>query len=382
MRNRLAGAPCAAIVVSALAGCGDSKEPVADTALSPPAVEVQAAELRDVQPTIALPAVVEALESSRLRPQVSATVVDRHVTPGALVEAGELLYEFDDTEFVLALQSAEALLEQAKASLQEAEAGWERAQRLQPQGAISQQGYEAARAAQAVAESRVAAGEAAVQQARIDLEHTEVRAPFGGRISVAQYATGDYVTPSSVEPLCEIVRLDPIYVTAQIDQKLYFEVTQRQAKRAAEGVDIQDQVKTQIRLPTGTVFAHEGRFVNWDNTGVAETGTVGARAEFANPEGLLLPGNNVLLEAYIDAPVSRIVIPQRAVAQDQQGHYVFVVTPEDTVERRNIEVTIRIGPDWALREGLDEGERVIVNGLQLVRPGIKVEARPVAADAD
>lgn len=382
--RKLAGVlACTVIAPVLLASCGGSEEPATESAaLTPPVVEVQAAELRSIQPTITLPAVVEALESSRLRPQVSATVVERHVTPGAIVEAGELLYRFDDTQLALALTSADAALEQARASLQEAEANWERAQRLQPQGAISQQGYEAARAAQSVAQSRVAAAEANVGQAQVDLEHTVVRAPFRGRISVAQYAIGDYVTPSSVEPLAEIVRLDPIYVTAQIDQKVYFEVTQREAEQAAQGIDIQDDVSTQIRLPTGDTYAHTGRFVNWDNEGVAETGTVGARAEFPNPEGMLLPGNNVLLEAHIDEPISRVVIPQRAVAQDQQGHYVFIVGADDVVERRNISVVMRIGPDWALSEGLDEGEQVVVHGLQLVRPGITVEPRAIAASED
>lgn len=368
---------CVAICSAVLSACGGAEETAPPAELSAPVVEVQAAKMRAVQPTITLPAVVEAMESSRLRPQVSAAVIERHVTPGALVDEGELLYQLDETDFKLALERAEATLATARATFREANAGWERAQRLQPQGAISQQGFEAALAAKSVAQSRVADAEARVEQAKVDLSLTQVRAPFHGRVSVAFHAVGDFVTPSSVEPLCDIVRLDPVYVTAQIDQKLYFEVSLREGQRRQEGEErIEDLVTTTIRLPTGESYPHVGHFVNWDNTGVAETGTVGARAEFPNPDGLLLPGNNVLLETTIDEPVERIVVPQRAVSQDQQGHFAMIVNDQNKVERRNLEVGIRVGPDWAIQSGLESGDRVIVHGLQLVRPGVEVETRP------
>ncbi len=352
-----------------------------DEAASPPAlptVEVQAAEVRAVQPTITLPAVVESLESSRLRPQISATVAARYVTPGALVAKGELLYEFDESNYGIAVQQAEAAIAQAEAKSREALAEWERAQRLKPQGAISQQAYDSAEAANSMAASRIAEAKARLQKAQNDLDNTRVVAPFDGRISAAYYAVGDYVTPASAEPLCEIVRLDPIYITVQIDQKLYYELIQRGQAAREEGRELASELSTRIRLPNGAAYPHQGRFVNWDNTAVAATGTVGARAEFPNPDGLLLPGNNVLIEQSIDKPVERLVIPQRAVSQDQQGHFVLVVNDEDVVERQNIEVGVRVGPDWVVREGLDEGTRVIVNGLQRVRSGIRVSPQPVA----
>ncbi len=372
--NFFAGACCLVLVACGRSGGGD--EPAAPPAL--PTVEVLPAEVRAVQPTISLPAVVESLESSRLRPQISATVAARYVTPGALVEEGELLYEFDDAEYAIALQQAEAAVAQAEAQSREAIAEWERAQRLKPQGAISQQAYDAAEAANSVASSRIAEAGARVEKARNDLSHTRVVAPFDGRISIAYHAVGDYVTPASPEPLCEIVRLDPIYITVQIDQKLYYEITQRGREAREQGRDLASELKTTIRLPNGVAYPYEGRFVNWDNTAVAATGTVGARAEFPNDDGLLLPGNNVLMEQTIDEPVDRLVIPQRAVSQDQQGHFVLIVNDEDIVERRNIDVGMRIGSDWVAREGLEEGERVIVNGLQRVRSGILVDPQPVA----
>ncbi|MDJ0907205.1 MAG: efflux RND transporter periplasmic adaptor subunit [Woeseiaceae bacterium] len=367
------------LVLAACGRTGGGDETAAPPAL--PVVEFLPAEVRPVQPTISLPAVVESLESSRLRPQISATVAARHVTPGAQVEEGELLYEFDDADYAIALQQAEAAVAQAQAQSREAIAEWERAQRLKPQGAISQQAYDAAEAANSVASSRIAEARAQVQKARNDLQHTRVFAPFDGRISAAYHAVGDYVTPASPEPLCEIVRLDPIYVTVQIDQKLYYDITQRTQAARQEGRDLAAQLSTNIRLPNGVMYPFAGRFVNWDNTAVAATGTVGARAEFPNEDGLLLPGNNVLIEQSIDEPVDSLVIPQRAVSQDQQGHYVLIVNADDVVERRNLVVGMRIGPDWVVREGLTEGARVIVNGLQRVRLGIQVDPLPVAAAA-
>ncbi len=367
------------LVLAACGRTGGGDETAAPPAL--PVVEFLPAEVRPVQPTISLPAVVESLESSRLRPQISATVAARHVTPGAQVEEGELLYEFDDADYSIALQQAEAAVAQAEAQSREAIAEWERAQRLKPQGAISQQAYDAAEAANSVASSRIAEARAQVQKARNDLQHTRVFAPFDGRISAAYHAVGDYVTPASPEPLCEIVRLDPIYVTVQIDQKLYYDITQRTQAARQEGRDLAAQLSTNIRLPNGVMYPFAGRFVNWDNTAVAATGTVGARAEFPNEDGLLLPGNNVLIEQSIDEPVDSLVIPQRAVSQDQQGHYVLIVNADDVVERRNLVVGMRIGPDWVVREGLTEGARVIVNGLQRVRLGIQVDPLPVAAAA-
>lgn len=172
-----------------------------------------------------------------------------------------------------------------------------------------------------------------------------------------------------------MVALDPIYALGYVSQQAYDLFIQRRDRMQAEGIEIPDLALNLI-LPSGQIYPETGTFVSWDFQAAANRGSIAARAEFANPGGVLLPGMNVMLRGNLVEAIEAITVPQRAVGQDQQGHYVMVVGEDGTVSRRNIEVGIRDGADWTVPTGLEEGDNVIVEGLQKVREGQTVATQP------
>ena len=130
-----------------------------------------------------------------------------------------------------------------------------------------------------------------------------------------------------------------------------------------------------MELSSGTEYPHPGKFENWDSSAVATAGTLGARALFPNPSQLLLPGQNVTVRGRLLQEIDAVLVPQKSVSQDQQGHYVLLVSADGTVRRQNVEMGLRQGADWIVREGLEPGERVIVEGLQKARPGQRVDVQ-------
>ncbi|MEA3292849.1 MAG: efflux RND transporter periplasmic adaptor subunit [Pseudomonadota bacterium] len=339
-----------------------------------PLVVTAEAEIRSIQPGFEYPALIEAVETAATRPQVAGAVKKRSITPGALVKKGDLLVELDDADYQVRIAEVEAAIAQAKAGAAEADANFERAKKLKPKGYISLKDFDAAKARSISAMAQIEQAEAKLQRARLDLEHTKIYAPFGGKISAANYAVGDYVAPTSPRPLFELVKLDPVYAIASVNMKLYENFVLKRAKLKEQGKEI-PPLELGIRLSNGQEFAHKGSFENWDNIATGSSGTIAGRALFPNPEGLLLPGHSVTLIGRVITAIERVMVPQKAVSQDQQGYYVLKADADNVAQRQNIEVGIRDGVDWTVMSGLDAGDRVIVEGLQKVRPGMKVEVK-------
>jgi RND family efflux transporter MFP subunit len=180
------------------------------------------------------------------------------------------------------------------------------------------------------------------------------------------------IGPLAVQPLFQLVQLDPIYAVASIELSKYNEFVALRSKLSKEGVEVPD-LEVYLELAGGQDYEYKGEFVAWSQAGKGSQGTISARVVFPNPEGLLLPGQNVMVRGEAAAKVDRVVIPQRAVQQDQQGHYVKVIDAENTVQRKNIQVGARDGTDWSVLLGLEEGERVITDGGASYKPGIVVD---------
>jgi RND family efflux transporter MFP subunit len=341
-------------------------------------VLVTEAETRSLRPEFEHPGLIEAVETASLRPLVRGQLVERHVTPGDIVEAGELLFRIDDREYRFALMEAEASLQLAQAAERQRRVEFERARELVEREVGAQQRLDLAEAEYAAAQAQVAMAEARVARAEKAIEDTEVRAPFEGRISAANRAVGDLVQPgdpTQPEPLAEIVRLDPVYAISFVSQQIYNEFLRRRDRIEAQG-QVAPELELTMILPGGEVYPETGSFVSWDFEAAGTRGSIAARASFPNPNGELLPGETVTIRGRVVEAMDRVMIPQRAVGQDQEGRFVMVVGPDNIVERRLVELGIRDGADWAVVDGLDEGERVIVEGLQKVRPGATVATEP------
>ncbi len=368
----------AIISLSLLGGCSKSDEEAsaankpkaaAEVALSPEQVGV--AESRTVNPEFELTAVTEALQSAKIIPQVSARITKIHFKGGEMVEKGQLLIELDDAEYKANLTSAKAAVEAANANYTKTKSNWERAQRLRPDGFISQSDFDTAKAAVDSAKAELSQAKAELEQAELDITRTRIEAPFKGRISPPRHAVGDLVGKLSVIPLFELVQLDPIYVNASVKQQTYNHLTLLRNKLKAEGRDV-PEIKVQLLMAGGETYPHEGVFHSWDDSENTAPGMIIGRTEFPNPDFILLPGQNVTLIGKAIEPVTSVFIPQRAVLQDQQGHYVLVIDDTNTLKRRNIEVGIRDGADWSVRTGLETGEKLITQGAQRLPPGTKV----------
>jgi RND family efflux transporter MFP subunit len=343
-----------------------------------PVALVSTVEVHEIRPSFEHPARIDAISSHSVRPIVKARIDAIHITPGDIVEKGDLLVEMDQSDYLIALAEAEANLKQAQAEALQIDLDLDRAQKLAQSNTVSQREVEYAEAKSEVAHAKVAIAKARIDQARKDLEDTKVYAPFGGRISAPAYSVGDLYTPGDPTrpaPIAEIVSLDPIYAVGLVDQSNYFTFLSRRLKLEEQGVPI-PPLTVHIILPGGVEYPLPGTFENWDNTAVPGTGTIAARVLFPNPDGILLPGENVILRGQVIEAIEAPLIPQRAVSFDQIGHYVWVVQEDDTVARRDIDLGIRNGADWVVLDGLTPGDRVVVEGLQKMRPGIKVQAAP------
>jgi len=217
----------------------------------------------------------------------------------------------------------------------------------------------------ATAEADVLHAQAALRAANLDLNYTEVRSPIDGRISRETYSVGNLVNTAS-DPLATITRFDPIYVTIKVSEEQLIDARKR-------GIDLDNPaVAPSLILSDGTSFPYEGKFEYLSAQVDQGTDTITARAEFPNPEKILLPGQFVSVLVRQKVPEFAIAIPQTAVQQDANGYFVLVVDREDTVEMRRITVGRQVDSKWVVNDGLATGERVIIQGIQKANIGKKV----------
>lgn len=360
----------------ALAACDARKTP--DTAAAPPEVGVLTLRAGDVPVRIELPGRTAAFRVSEVRPQVSGIVRQRLFEEGSLVRAGQLLYQIEPGPFEAAYEQAQAALANAQAGIASLRGKAERFGELVKANAVSRQEHDEAQAALAQALAGVRAAQAAVKAARINLEFTRITAPIAGRIGRSSVTEGALVAPGQALALATIQRIDPIYVDV-VQSSL--ELT-RLKRRLLAGEMAPASTQVGLRLEDGLPYAHAGR-LRLTEVGVdGATGSVTLRAEFPNPQGLLLPG--MYVRAQLDSGVQRqaILAPQRGVTRDEKGEpTALVVGAGDKVELRALEVRGTAGDQWIVTRGLSAGDRLVVEGLQRAQPGEKVMPVAVAASA-
>jgi membrane fusion protein, multidrug efflux system len=366
---RLAMAPVLAAMV--VAGCGSAKP--ATTSL-PPEVSVVTVHRGSVPITTELPGRTSAFLVAQVRARVDGIVLKREFKEGSDVKAGERLYQIDPAPYIAALNSAQASLEKAQANLASTTAQAERYKTLVAANAVSKQDYDNAVAAQGQAAADVASGKAAVQTAQINLGYTNVVSPITGRSGVSTVTQGAYVQASAATLMTTVQQIDPIYVDLTQSSveglQLRRDIATGQLK-----VNGPDQAKVTLRLEDGRQYSQTGVLQFTDITVDQGTGSVTVRAIFPNPRGVLLPGMFVRARIEEGTNDNAFLVPQVGVTHDPQGQATaLVVGADNKVALRTLQLRGTSGTQWIVETGLQDGDHVIVAGVQKVQPGMVVQA--------
>jgi len=354
-----------------LLGCAKEAEaPKAEAA--PPEVGVIVLQRQNQLLGDTLPGRTAAFMSAEVRPQVSGIVQKRLFTEGAVVKQGQPLYQLDAASLRATEASAVAVLAKAEASQRTLEATARRNAELVKITAISQQAYEESQAAAKQAAADVAVAKANLETARINLRYSRIEAPISGRISMSNVTAGALVTANQTTPLTEIVQMNPMYV--DFTQTTTEMLRLRSDLAAGRYQKLQgEEIPVRFNLEDGSSYPHEGK-LSFSGLIVNPTmGTVTLRAVVSNPDGVLMPGMFVQAKLPTAVAPEAILLPQRAVTLDLTGRpSVLVVKDDETVEKRMVELGRAIASDWLVETGLEDGERVVVDGFQRVKPGDKV----------
>jgi membrane fusion protein, multidrug efflux system len=347
-----------------------------------PAVTVVNLHARPVSLTTELPGRVSAFRIAEVRPQVNGVILKRLFKEGDFVAAGQQLYQIDPAPYEATLASARASLAHARASVTAAKLTADRYQALSEAHAVSRQDYDNAVAILLQDRADVASGEAAVRAAEINLAYTKVYSPISGRTGRSSVTEGALVTANQATSLLNVTQLDPVYVDLTQPSTTIVRLKRELATGQIRRVD-GDLAPTKLLLEDGTAYETAGTLQFSEVTVDEGTGSVTLRAIFRNPEGLLLPG--MFVRATIEEGVREgaVLAPQQGINHAPDGTATaLVVGANDTVEKRTVELDRAIGNLWVIKNGLAAGDRLIVGGLQRVKPGVKVLVHPEVAAHD
>lgn len=364
--GRLGKLVMSSLLIIGLGACKQS-EPLAG---APPRPEVSVVTLQpqSVQITAELPGRTTASLVAEVRPQVTGIIQKRLFEEGSEVKAGQALYQIDPATYQASYDSAKAALQKAEAAVPTARAKLQRQEVLIKTNAVSQQNLDDARSTLAVAEAEVAAAQANLKTAQINLDYTKILAPIDGRIDKSTLTPGALVTASQVTALTTIRKLDPINV--DVTQSSTNLLNLRQAIAAGRVKLSGDNVRVRLKLENGTFYPHLGTLAFAESNVSETTGTYTVRAEFPNPERLLLPG--MYVRAIVEEGVAdnSFLVPQRGVSRNTKGEpTAMLVDAEGKVEERVLRVSRSVGNNWLVESGVSAGDRVIVEGTLLVRIG-------------
>ncbi len=366
--------PILAATAIVLSAC--SEEPAAPQA-PPPAVQTVTLSSEQVATVFEYVARTRAKEDAQIRARISGTIIERNFEEGQAVAEDDLLFRIDPRPYQATLDSARATLSRTEAAMNVAERNLERGRQLVDDGYISQAEIDQLEGERDSARAAHEEARAALQQAEIDLGFTEVRAPFAGTAGRSELSIGDLVDPGA-GALVTVVQLDPMLVDFDVTEQALADAFRENQEREARG-EPPVQYTPQMKMPNGDLYPHEGVISYADNRVNPGTGTVTVTARFPNPQGILLPGQFVRIEIQRGQPKPGLLVPQPAVLEDMQGRYVFIVGDDGMVERRNVTLGQRDGTRLVVNEGLSEGDRVIVHGVQKVRQGMPVTASDIDA---
>ena len=370
------------LVAPVVAACGQSQPQPQSGPPPPPQVTVSHPEQRTITDWQEYVGRFIAIDSVEVRARVSGYLESVHFQDGQMVKQGDLLVTIDPRPFRNALAQARAVLTQARSNLLYADADLTRGQQLVREKTITEQTYEQRLQTKRNAEASVLANEAAVRQADLDLEFTELRAPMAGRIGDRRVSPGNLVTggtSGNTTLLATIVSTDPIRFEFSFDEASYLRLL-RASDVHGETTDGTMPTPVKLKLIDEPDFRHQGRMDFLDNVIDRSSGTIRGRAEIANPEGLFTPGMFARIQLASSAPYQALLVPDAAIGTEQARKYVLVVGADGVATAKYVELGQVLGDMRAIKSGLAPADLVVVNGLMRVRPGQKVAPHPAAPD--
>jgi membrane fusion protein (multidrug efflux system) len=349
-----------------------------------PEVSAVTVQPQQIMLTTELPGRTSAYRVADIRPQVNGLIQKRLFTEGTHVKAGDVLYQIDPASFQAALNNATAALNRSEANLPALQLRVTRYEELLAEKAVSQQDYDDATAALRQTQADIQYWKATLETARINLAYARITAPISGRIGMSNVTEGAIVTAYQPVALATIQQLDPIYVDVPQSTTEMLRL-KRRLENGRLNQNGKNQKTVNLIMEDGTAYPLEGKLQFRDVTVDPTTGSVTLRIVFPNPDGFLLPGMFVRAKMKEGINEHAILIPQQAVSRDPKGNPVaLIVDGEDKVQQRMLTLDRAVGDKWLVTSGLAPGDRVIVEGVQKVRPGttVKVVAFQAASPAD
>jgi membrane fusion protein, multidrug efflux system len=345
---------------------------------APPQVEVVSVEQKDVPIYREWVGTLEGEVNATISAQVAGYLVNRAYKEGSIVTNGQVLFQIEQAPFQAALAKAKAQLDEAKARKGKTELDVQRYRPLAASEAISKQELDNAIQADKAAAAQIESGQAAVQQAELNLAFTTIRSPVDGIAGLAQAQIGNLVGPTS-GPLTTVTKANPIRVNFSVSQQT---MTLMQERTLAEGKSLRDSAHYQgppleLILATGSVYPAKGEVRFADNQVDVKTGTIRVVGEFPNPKGLLVPGMFTRVRGLVATDKGALLVPQRAVTDLQGRSLIAVVGADNKVSIRPVTTGERVGPDWVVKGEVKPGERVVAEGIQKVKNGAVVNPVPL-----
>jgi len=368
-----------------LTGC-ESKQ---QAAAAPATVEYVEVSQKDVPVTKEWVATLDGFVNAQIRAQVKGLLIKQDYTDGAFVRKGSALFQIDPRPFQATLDQATANLEQAKANLQRAQAQLGKTEMdvarytpLAKESAISQQELDDAVQANLAAKAQVEQGNAAIESARaavesakLDLSFTKIVSPIDGVAAIATAQVGDFVSPPG-EPLTTVSTIDPILVNLTASEQEYLNAMKQAAALGSDEHAILNKLEWQLRLSDGSIYPLKGRFYALDRQVDVRTGAILVKVQFPNPGNVLRPGGFGNISTVVRIQKNALLVPQRAVNELQGGYLVALIGADNKVSIRPIKVGPRVGTMWIVDEGIKPGDRIVAEGVQKVREGMEVRAKP------
>ena len=318
---------------------------------------------------------LHAVDSAEIRPEVGGRITQVLFEDGQNVKAGDVLFVIDPRPYEAAVARAEANLASAQTNAGFAKLEFDRANGLLKSEAIAQHIYDERANTFRVNTAAVKAAEAELKQSQLDLEHAHVKAPISGRASRAELTVGNLVAPGANAPLLtSIVSNDTIYADFDVDEQTYM----ASIRAHATGRDAERKIPVRLTVQDDKGHAYQGTIYSFDNRIDVTSGTIRARAKFDNADGALVPGMFVSVALADGVSSQELLVPERAISADQSKKFVYVVGPGDKVAYREVELGRQVQSDRVVLNGLEPGDRVIVDGIQHVRPEAVVAPQEAA----